>query len=168
MKSGETAIKLARVLAKGARVVLVGIEAKNSAIQSISDDPSLGGMAELVAGTDSFGEIIGKDKLSAVHVISPGRSPIERIALLSSPRLAPSFDALARSYDYVVADAGLAEGVDLEAISEIAPQAVLLVETPQGVATDAARERLLAAEFEGVTLLAGSRAGVLEAEAVAA
>ena len=159
MKTGETAIKLARVLAKDARVILVGIEAVNSAIQSISSDPSLGGMAELVAGTASFHEIIGKDKLSTVHVISPGRSPIDRIALLSSPRLAPSFDALVRSYDYVVADAGLAEGVDLEAIGEIAPQAVLLAETQQSGTTEAARERLLAAEFDSVTVLAAGRAG---------
>ena len=159
MKTGETAIKLARVLAKDARVILVGIEAENSAIQSISSDPSLGGMAELAAGTASFHEIIGKDKLSTVHVISPGRSPIDRIALLSSPRLAPSFDALARSYDYVVADAGLAEGVDLEAIGEIAPQAVLLAETQQSGTTEAARERLLAAEFDSVTVLAAGRAG---------
>jgi polysaccharide biosynthesis transport protein len=167
-KTGETAIKLARLLAKDARVVLVGLEAKSPAIEFISSDPVAQGMAELSAGTASFGDIISKDRLSAVHVISPGRSPIERISLLSSPRLEPSFEALARSYDYVVVDAGLAEGVDLEAIGELAPQAVLIAETPANGAAEAARERLLAAGFEGVTVLAGGRVDLRSTEAAAA
>jgi polysaccharide biosynthesis transport protein len=168
MKTGETAIKLARALAKDARVVLVGIESKNSAIGAISSDPAAKGMAELAAGAASFGDAIAKDQLSAVHVIAVGRSPIERIALLSSPRLAPSLEALARSYDYVVVDAGAAEGVDLEAIGEIAPQAVLLADTQKNSATEAARERLAAADFESVIVLAGSSADRGSAEAVAA
>jgi polysaccharide biosynthesis transport protein len=168
MKTGETAIKLARALAKDARVVLVGIESKNSAIGAISSDPAAKGMTELAAGGASFGDTIAKDRLSAVHVISAGRSPIERIALLSSPRVVPSFEALARSYDYVIVDAGAAEGVDLEAIGEIAPQAVLLADMQANAATEAARERLSAADFESVIVLAGGRADRGSAEAVAA
>jgi polysaccharide biosynthesis transport protein len=168
MKTGETAIKLARALAKDARVVLVGIESKNPALGAISSDPAAKGMAELAAGTASFGDAIAKDRLSAVHVISVGRSPVERIALLSSPRLAPSLEALARSYDYVVVDAGAAEGVDLEAIGEIAPQAVLLADPQVNGTTEAARERLAAADFESVIVLAAGRADRGSAEAVAA
>jgi polysaccharide biosynthesis transport protein len=168
MKTGETAVKLARALAKDARVILVGIESKNSAIEAISNDPAAKGMAELAAGAASFSDSIAKDRLSSVHVISAGRSPIERIALLSSPRLAPSFEALARSYDYVVVDAGAAEGVDLEAIGEIAPQAVLLANTQMNAVTEAARERLAAADFESVIVLAGGRADLGSTEAVAA
>jgi polysaccharide biosynthesis transport protein len=167
MKTAETAIKLARALAKDARVILVGIESGNAAIGTISSDPAAKGMAELAAGTASFRDAIAKDRLSAVHVISAGRSPIERIALLSSPRLAPSLEALARSYDYVVVDAGAAEGVDLEAIGEIAPQAILLVDTQMNAATEAARDRLEAADFESVIVLANGRAD-RGAEAVAA
>ena len=166
-KTGETAVKLARALAKDARVILVGLEGKSPAIEFISSDPVAQGLAELSAGKASFRDIISKDKLSAVQVISAGRSPLERISLLSSPRLAPSFEALARSYDYVVADAGLAEGVDLEAIAELAPQAVLLAGT-QANDAEAARERLLAAGFENVTVLAGGRVGFGSAEAAAA
>ncbi len=167
VRSGEAAIKLARVLAKNGRVVLVGLEAENSAIEPICSDPSADGMAELAAGTASFGDVIGKDELSGVHVILPGRSPSERLALLSSPRLAPSFDALSRTYDYLVADAGEAEGVDLEAIAEIAPQAMLVAESPANGASEAARERLLAAGFESVIVLAGAR-GAAVSEAAAA
>jgi polysaccharide biosynthesis transport protein len=159
LNTGEAAVRLARALAQHARVMLVGLEADNSAVEAISNDPSADGMAELATGAASFRDIIAKDKLSAVHVIAPGQAPIARRALLSSPRLASSFDALARSYDFVVADAGPAEGADLEAIGEIAPQAVLIAETQAGGATDAARERLIAADFETVTVLPGARAG---------
>jgi uncharacterized protein involved in exopolysaccharide biosynthesis/Mrp family chromosome partitioning ATPase len=154
LNTGEAAIKLARVLAAGARVMLVGLESKNFAIAGISNDPSASGVAELAAGVASFRDIISKDKLSAVHVITPGRVPSARIALLSSPRLATSFEALAHSYDYVVVDAGMADGTELEAIAEIAPYAVLLSDTADA-ATAAARERLIAADFDDVALLAG-------------
>ena len=156
-KTGETAVKLARSLAGDGHVLLAGIEPSNSPIAAVSSDPAASGLAELAAGTASFRDIIDKDTQSNVHVISPGRAPVERITLLSSPRLAPSFDALARTYDYIVVDAGAAEGADLEAIGEIAPQAVLLTDMAAGDAVDAARARLVAAEFEDVTEL--SRAG---------
>lgn len=156
-KTGEAAIKLARSLAGDGHVLLAGIEPKNSPITAVSIDPAASGLAELTAGSASFRDIIEKDVQSSVHVISPGRAPVERVALLSSPRLAPSFDALARTYDYIVLDAGIAEGADLEAIGEIAPQAVLLTDMAADDAVEAARQRLLAAEFEEVTELA--RAG---------
>ena len=165
-RTGETAIKLARSLAGDGHVLLAGIEPKNSPIAAVSSDPAAKGLAELAAGDASFRDIIDKDVQSSVHVISPGRTPVERITLLSSPRLAPSFDALARTYDYIVVDAGIAEGADLEAIGEIAPQAVLLTGAATDVAVEAARQRLLAAEFEDVTEL--SRAGQSVPQAAAA
>jgi polysaccharide biosynthesis transport protein len=165
LPTGDAAVKLARALALGARVILIGLDAEDSAVEAISNDPSAGGVAELADGTSSFGDIITRDRLSKAHVISPGASPVVRAALLSSARLAPGFDALARSYDYVVVDAGAAEGADLEAIAEIAPHAVLLAEAPGGAATKAARGRLTAAGFENVSLLVGGRAGQAGAKA---
>jgi Mrp family chromosome partitioning ATPase len=164
LETGGAAVKLARALAKGARVVLVGLAPTNAAIQAVSGDPEAPGLAELADGAASFRDIIGKDQLSPVHVISSGREPSQRIALLSSPRLAPSIEALARSYDYVVIDAGVAEGTDLEAIGEIAPRAVLLASALGRAAAENARERLFAAEFDDVIVLA-SGAGMVSAEA---
>jgi len=164
-KTGETAIKLARSLAGDGRVLLTGIEAKNSPVSAVSSEPAASGLAEFAAGTASFRDIIDKDTQSSVHVISPGRAPVERISLLSSPRLAPSFDALARAYDYIVVDAGIAEGADLEAIGEIAPQALLLTDTASDDMIAAARERLLAAEFEDVTVLSRAAEGAPKAAA---
>ncbi len=165
LDSGEAAIKLARALAAGARVVLVGLDqAKYSAVKAVAD-ASEPGLAEFVDGSASFRDVIVKDKLSAVHVIAPGREPGRRIALLSSPRLAPGMIALARSYDYVIVDAGLAEGADLEAISEIAPHAVLLAKEGAHGDTEAARERLVAAEFDDVIVLTDGRGSEVRAEA---
>ncbi len=157
--TSDAAIKIARALAADARVILVGLEAKNSAIEALAGGSTASGLAELIAGAASFHDIIVKDRHSPIHVISPGRTPIERPAMLSSPRLAPSFDALAQSYDYVVVDAGAAEGADLEAIGEIAPYAVLLAEAASNAAAEAARERLMAADFAETTVVGGAKAG---------
>jgi polysaccharide biosynthesis transport protein len=165
LDSGEAAIKLARALAKEGRVMLVGLDpAKNSPVKAMAD-ASAPGIAEFVDGSASFRDIIGKDRLSAVHVISPGREPAQRLALLSSPRLAPGMVALARSYAYVVVDAGIAEGADLEAIGEIAPRVVLLADKGTHGATEIVRERLLAAAFEDVIVLTGSPDSAVSAEA---
>ena len=164
LDTGEAAVKLARALGKNARVVLAGLDPTDAALKAVSGDPAAPGLAELADGSASFRDIIGKDRLSSVHVISCGGEPTQRIALLSSPRLAPSIEALARSYDYVVLDAGLAEGADLEAIAEIAPRAVLLADDMGHEAAEAARERLVAAEFADVIELA-SGARMVSAEA---
>jgi Mrp family chromosome partitioning ATPase len=145
--------------------MLVGLAPDQSQIASVSSEPDAAGLAELDDGTASIGDVIARDRLSAVHVISPGQSPVARRALLSSPRLATSFAALTRSYDYVVVDAGAAEGVDLDALAEIAPVAVLLVQARAGGATKAARERLVAAGFEDVTPINVRGAGTKAAAA---
>ena len=110
IKTGQTAIKLARALAEHSRVVLVGLASGDATIRGISSEPSAAGLAELASGAASFGAIITKDKLSPLHLISSGHSPIDRNEILSSPGMAMKFDALARSYDHVVVDAGEAAG----------------------------------------------------------
>jgi uncharacterized protein involved in exopolysaccharide biosynthesis len=163
------AIKLARALAEnGGRVVLVGLSSgSNDAIKAISSDPSAGGLAELAAGTASFSEIITKDKQSALNLITSGRTPTDRLAILSAPGMAPMFAALARSYDHLVLDAGALGGPEMAAIAEIAPHAFLLTESATGAATAAGRERLIDAGFDDVTVLVGARAGAAAGAAAA-
>jgi polysaccharide biosynthesis transport protein len=167
LDTSGAAIKLARALAENARVVLVGLDLEDAKIKSISTDPSASGLAELAAGSSSFGDIITKDKLSRLHLISSGWTPIDRIALLSSPGVGPSFDALARSYDYVVVNAGAIADPEIEAVSEIAPHCVLVAETAATSATLSARERLLAAGFDDVTVIVAA-AGSSHSEKAAA
>ena len=169
LDSTGIAIKLARALAEnGGRVVLVELGSGDEAIKAISSDPSAGGLAELAAGTASFSGIITKDKQSALNLITSGRTPADRLTILSAPGMAPTFAALARSYDHLVLDAGALGGPEMTAIAEIAPHAFLLTETATGAATAAGRERLIDAGFDDVTVLVGARAGVAAAGAAAA
>jgi polysaccharide biosynthesis transport protein len=168
LDTGSTALKLARSLAEDSRVVLVGLDPNNDAIKTASNDPSASGLSELAGRTASFAEIITKDKQSGLHLISSGRAPADQLAILSAPDMATSFDALARCYDHMVVDAGAIAGAALEDIGRIAPHAVLLVGTLGKSATASARERLLAAGFKEVTVLAGGRADFVAETAAAA
>ncbi len=167
MNTSQTAIKLARTLAEEFRVVLVGLASADTEIRGISSEPSASGLAELANGTASFGEIITKDKLSPLQLITPGRAPRDRADILSTPGMMTSFDALARSYEYVVIDAGESAGPVIERISAIAPNAVLVVDPQASAAAASARQRLLAAGFSDVMLLPGARASGVETAAAA-
>ena len=166
--TSRAALSLARSLAVDARVVLVGLGFVDAAIKAASSEPAASGLAELAAGTASFHDIITKDKHSPLHLISSGRTPTDRIEILSSPGMSVSFDALARSYDYVVIDAGAALGPELDAIGKIATHAVLVAETMSNENAVLARGRLVAAGFDDVTVLVGARAGAYRATAAAA
>jgi Mrp family chromosome partitioning ATPase len=166
--TSQIAIKLARALAQDSRVVLVGLASGDTAIRGISIEPSANGLAELARGVASFANVITKDRLSPLHLISSGLAPLDRIDMLSSPGMATNFDALARSYDHVVVDAGVMVGPEIERLAEMAPQAVLVAETLSSAATNSARERLLASGFGDVAVLAAARGGGLVETAAAA
>ena len=85
MDSSWTALKLARALAVNARVVLVGLGSADSAIRAMSHEPSASGLAELAARTASFRDIITKDRLSSLHLISSGQLPTDRGEILAAP-----------------------------------------------------------------------------------
>jgi polysaccharide biosynthesis transport protein len=149
--SSQTAIRLGRELAEETRVLLVGLSSGDTAIRGISNEPSAAGLAELARGTASFGSIITKDRLSPLHLISPGQSLVDRTEILAAPGMVTKFDALARSYDHVIVDAGTVTGAEIERISEVAPHVVLVADTMASAAS--ARDRLLAARFSEVTVL---------------
>ena len=109
-----TAIALARSLAKQGRVVLVDLALGAPDLASIASDPAAPGIAELVGGSASFGQIITRDRHSRVHLIMAGRSEIDDQAIMGSHRLAITLEALGRTYDHVVIDAGVAGNAALE------------------------------------------------------
>jgi succinoglycan biosynthesis transport protein ExoP len=168
MDSSWTALKIARALAANARVVLVGLGSADSAIRATSNEPAASGLAELAAKAASFRDIITKDRQTSLHLISSGQQPTERGEILVAPNMAPSFDALARGYDRVVIAAGAIFGPDLEAISAIAPYAILVAGSLTDAGTASARQRLLDAGFADVTVLGGSFADNAAATAAAA
>ena len=103
----RTALTLARLMARQAKVVLVDLSAASPMISAASVDPVAPGLAELMQGEASFTQIITRDRLSRAHLVSAGRPGFDR-AQLQSPRLVLALDALLRVYDHVLLDAGSA------------------------------------------------------------
>jgi polysaccharide biosynthesis transport protein len=163
-----TALKFARLLEESGRTILIGIGSADAAIRAASFDPEAAGLADLASGEASFHDIITKDRKTSVHLISSGRVPAVRDELLNETVVVPSFSALSRAYEFVIVAAGAIVGPDLEAIAEIAPHAVLVAGTMTKAGTAAARERLLDAGFEEVTVLVEGKAADFEPTAAAA
>jgi uncharacterized protein involved in exopolysaccharide biosynthesis len=157
--SGEsitvTALTLARLMADDARVVVVDLATASPTISTISVDPSAPGLAELMLGDASFSQVITKDRLSRVHLVSAGRPGADR-SLLQSPRLTLAIDALLRVYDHVLLDAGTASDLPAELLT-VQARAVVV---PEASMTTEARnlmcDQLRAVGFSNVTMLSGS------------
>jgi polysaccharide biosynthesis transport protein len=158
--SGEsitlTALTLARLIARSARVVVVDLAAAASpAISAVSVDPSAPGLAELMLGEASFSQIITKDRLSRVHLVSAGRPGFDR-ALLQSPRLTLAIDALLRVYDHVLLDAGTASDLSAELLTARARAVVVPDASMPADARSVMCEQLRAVGFADVTMLSKS------------
>jgi Mrp family chromosome partitioning ATPase len=154
-----TAIALARNLAGQARVVLVELAVTSPNLSVIASDPLTPGLSELVQGTATFGQIITRDRHSRAHLIMSGRAPVDAVALMESQRLTIAIEALGRSYDHVIIDAGAAEDVPLERFAILAPRAVLVAAELDSPATALVRARLLKAGFAGVEVLVDTPPG---------
>ncbi len=149
-----TALTLARLLVRNAKVVLVELSLSSPTVGAVSHDPMAPGLSDLMLGSATFGQIISKDRLSQVHLVGAGRASKDR-SLLQSPRLGLAIDALLRVYDHVVLDAGTAADLPASLLSSGA-QAVVI---PDPAMTSEARafmgEQLRATGFIGVTMLSG-------------
>ncbi len=147
-----TALTLARLIARGARVVVVDLSAASPAMTEVSIDPSAPGLAELMLGEASFAQVITKDRLSQAHLVSSGRPGSDR-ALLQSPRLTLAIDALLRVYDHVLLDAGTASDLPAELLTA---RARAVVVPDASMATDARAlmcDQLKAVGFSDVAML---------------
>ncbi|HTO60136.1 MAG TPA: exopolysaccharide transport family protein [Bradyrhizobium sp.] len=147
-----TALTLARLMARQARVVVVDLSGLSPTIAAVSVDTSAPGLAELAQGEASFSDIITKDRLSSIHLVCAGRPGFDR-SLLQSPRLTLAIDALRRVYDHVVLDAGTASDLPAELLSTDA-RAVVVTEPSleQGARTQIG-EKLKAVGFAEVAML---------------
>ena len=148
------AIALARSLAARSRVVLVECALASPNLSVIASDPRAPGLSELVQGTASFGQIITRDRHSRAHLILAGRAAIEGAALMQSERLSIAVEALARSYDHVIIDAGAAADLPLDRFASLAPRAVLVATDLGNAAAAIMREHLLEAGFVNVSVVA--------------
>ena len=146
------ALTLARLIAHGARVVVVDLAAASPTIAAASIDPSAPGLAELMRGEASFSQVITKDRLSRVHFVNAGRPGFDR-AVLQSPRLTLAIDALQRVYDHVLLDAGAASDLPAELLSAQARAVVVPDASMTADARILMREQLKAVGFSEVTVL---------------
>src|SRR5246500_1058084 len=111
-----TALTLARLLSRIARVVLVDLAASSPTMAAVSVDPNAPGLAELMQGEASFSQVITRDRRSRVQLVNAGRAGFDR-TLLKSPRLTLAIDALLRVYDHVLLDAGAASDLPAELLT---------------------------------------------------
>jgi succinoglycan biosynthesis transport protein ExoP len=150
------AISLARALAEGANVVLIDFAFGAPNLSVISTDPNAPGVAELVRGQAGFGDVITRDQYSQVHIVATGNVGNDAAALWASPYLPTIVEALAQSYNFVVADIGSAADVPVEYFARLAQRAVLVTADPAAPQTRSARERMAMSGYGDVMLLAGA------------
>jgi succinoglycan biosynthesis transport protein ExoP len=162
-----TAIAVARVLSRDARVALVDLAFRSPGLADFAREPGTAGIADLVRGTASYGDIISRDRGSRVHIVPAGRMAEDGAAILASERLSVALDALGRTYDHVLIDAGVAADMGLGALARMGSCAVLVTGRAEAEALAAARERLGTAGFTTVTEFSGMAPGA-DKEAAAA
>jgi polysaccharide biosynthesis transport protein len=146
-----TALTLARLLARNASVVLVDISMASATLKAVMTDPSAPGLSELAMGTASFGQIIGKDRMSGVQIVSAGTAGADA-TMRQSPRVSMTVDALMRVYDHVVLDAGSLDDIPEQLVATNA-HAVLIAAGLDPQTRDVIRNELFGAGFRGVTML---------------
>jgi polysaccharide biosynthesis transport protein len=147
-----TALTVARLIARSAKVVVVDLSAASPTISAVSVDPNAPGLAELMQGEASFAQVITKDRLSRAQLVSSGRPGSDR-TLLQSPRLGLALDALLKVYDHVLLDAGSAADLPAELLTS---QACAVVVPDASMAQDARQlmcDQLKAVGFSEVTML---------------
>jgi MinD-like ATPase involved in chromosome partitioning or flagellar assembly len=136
-------------------VVLVDLAFASPNVEVISNDPSAPGVADLVRGAASFGDIITRDRFSRVHLVAAGEVGDDPAGLMESYMLLSAIDALAQSYDYLVVDAGAQSDISIAPIAQITARAVLVAGDAAESSVDALREELLSAGFADVAVTTG-------------
>jgi polysaccharide biosynthesis transport protein len=147
-----TALTLARLMVREGRVAVVDLAGFAPTIAAVSVDPAAPGLAEMIKGEASFSQIITKDTLSRVHLVTAGRPGFDR-ALLQSPRLVLALDALRRVYEHVLLDAGAASDLPAELLTTNGHAVVVSDPALDAGARAQMYEKLRAVGFPEVTML---------------
>jgi len=163
--AARAAVALARALAKDARVVIVDLALEHPELASICLDPRTPGIADLVRGTASFGQIITRDRISRAQVVPAGRVGTDAAMIFMSERLNIAVDALSRTYDHVVIDAGAVPYAPADRIARLASCGVLVAGDAAAEAASAMRDQLANAGFSDIAVFTG-KAPALDAETI--
>jgi succinoglycan biosynthesis transport protein ExoP len=165
----STVLTLARLLAREAKVVVVGLSSSSVVAAVASSDPNAPGLADLMLGDASFSKVITRDRMSQAHLISAGRAGTDR-AILQSPRVALALDALLKVYDHIVLDAGKASDLPTELLASNAWAVVVPEPSMMKEARMLMTDQLKGVGFSAVTMLNDTvqAAGAAPREVVAA
>jgi len=118
------------------------------------------GLTLLAAGRSaSFGEIIVRDRMSPAHVIMAGRAASDFHDIMRSPHFVVALEALARSYDLVVVDAGALPDIAAERLSQVMQVTILVYEPGDAGGYADARARAVAVGFKAVKICAIGQPG---------
>ncbi|MGP9810893.1 GumC family protein [Rhodopseudomonas sp. NSM] len=150
-----TALTLARRLARDAKVVLIDLSESSAMLKAASSDPVAPGLAELMQGEASFGQVITRDRSTALHLVSAGRPGFDR-NLLQSPRLIVALNALLRVYDHVLLDAGTAADLPAELLTAQAQAVVVPAADMPADARVKMAEQLRAVGFSEATMVSAA------------
>jgi polysaccharide biosynthesis transport protein len=147
------AIALGRTLGRHGSVVLVDLAFGSRNLAAISSDPTAPGIAELIQGSASFGDVITRDRHSRMHLVMAGRAAADAQAIIDAPRLSITLEALAQSYDYLVVDASALPAMAADRFVSVIPRVVLITTDIDDPLTFKARDELLHAGFAEVSTL---------------
>ena len=147
-----TSLTLARLLARNAKVVLVDLSPSSPTLTAVSSDPAAPGISDLAGGEASFGQIITKDRLSGLHLVSSGRTAADRTRM-ASPRIGMAIDALLQVYDHVLIDAGAATDMPAQILTSDARAVVVPAGATDAPFRAAYCDQLRAIGFDRVTML---------------
>jgi uncharacterized protein involved in exopolysaccharide biosynthesis len=147
-------IALGRALSRDASVVMIDLAFTAPDLQVVSHDPAAPGIADLLRGAASFGDVITRDRGSRAHIVATGAGP-EASSMIESLMLAAAFDALAESYDHLVIDGGSQTEIALAPFVHLARYAVLVAGDVPDDAIAALREQMLTIGFSDVAVLTG-------------
>jgi uncharacterized protein involved in exopolysaccharide biosynthesis/Mrp family chromosome partitioning ATPase len=161
------ALTFARALSKEKRAILVALPAASlpsaaggiPGLAVVSSNPRAPGLSDVVRGKAPISAAITRDRLSRLHIVTAGTPAADAAVLTKSMVFLTAIEALARSYDFIVLDAGAASEDMLARVAEIAPRAVMI--SPQGAAADVsgAGKKLVSAGFRETMIAAPSASG---------
>jgi polysaccharide biosynthesis transport protein len=152
MPTSAPALSLARALASDAKVVLVGLVPGAAAVEAMELPADTAGIAEVVRGAASFGQVIRRDRASRAHLVAFGWPELGIDTVLNSRRFQTMIGALAKAYDHVLIDAGDLSSGSLR-LEAIAPRGVVVAAQEAQEDAASACRMLSVAGFADVTVM---------------
>jgi uncharacterized protein involved in exopolysaccharide biosynthesis len=144
--SAAAALDLARALSRQGRAVLLDLDPAGPGFEDAAGGDGALGLADLINGAASFGEVLHRDRSTRLHILPAGRATVDRRQ--AGEVIASALDALSVTYDFVVAAVGT---VDTDLLDLVPQQASVLI---AGGSDEAARQAVADRLPEGVQVLA--------------